>query len=74
MKKLIAALAITAFTASASYAQVSFETVDADGNGGVTMEEASAAGLPWTEDQFKAADTNQDGALDAAEFAAATAG
>ena len=74
MKKLIAALAITAFTAGTSFAQASFETVDADSNGGVTMEEASAAGLPWTEDQFKAADTNQDGALDAAEFAAAIAG
>ena len=74
MKKLITALAITAFTAGTALAQASFETVDADGSGSVTLEEAAAAGLPWTEDQFKSADTDQDGALSAEEFAAATAG
>ncbi len=74
MKKLIAALAITAFTAGTALAQASFETVDANSDGGVTIEEAAAAGLSWTADQFKAADTDQDGALNADEFAAATAG
>ncbi len=72
MKKLILALAITGFTAGSSLAQASFESIDADQSGGVTLAEAGAAGLTWTEEQFAAADTDADGSLNADEFAAAT--
>ena len=67
MKKVIAALAITAFAAGAAFAQVTFESVDADTSGTVTPEEAQAAGI--TEEQFAAADADGDGALNAEEFA-----
>lgn len=71
MNKIILALSITTLTAGAAFAQASFESVDADANGIVTFTEASDAGLPWTEDQFKLADTNGDGGLDQDEFTAA---
>ena len=71
MKKLILALTVTTFATSAALAQASFESIDADANGGVTLAEANDAGLPWTEDQFKLADTDGDGSLNAEEFAAA---
>lgn len=74
MKKVIIALGLAGF-ASAAFAagEMDFAKVDADANGMVTMEEATAAGWEWTEDQFKAADTDADGALNADEFAAASA-
>ena len=72
MKKLILALAITGFTAGSSFAQASFESIDVDQSGGITLAEAGAAGLTWTEEQFAAADTDADGALNVDEFAAAT--
>ncbi len=72
MKKLILALAITGFATGTTFAQASFESIDADQSGGITLAEASAAGLPWTEDQFNAADRDADGSLNADEFAAAT--
>lgn len=71
MKKLILALAITGFATSASLAQASFETIDADQSGTVTLAEATAAGMTWTQEQFNAADTDADGALNVDEFAAA---
>ena len=72
MKKLILALAITGFTTGSSFAQASFESIDADQSGGVTLAEAGAAGLTWTEEQFAAADIDADGSLNVDEFAAAT--
>jgi len=72
MKKLILALALTGFATSASFAQASFESIDADQSGGITLAEASAAGLTWTEEQFNSADRDADGALSPDEFAAAT--
>lgn len=72
MKKLILALAITGLTTASSFAQASFESIDADQSGGITLAEASAAGLTWTQEQFEAADTDADGALNVDEFAAAT--
>ena len=75
MRYLIIALSATTIITGIvglAVAQASFESVDADGNGAVTLTEASDAGLEWTEDQFAQADQNGDGALDAEEFAAAT--
>ncbi|MEM9331160.1 MAG: calmodulin [Pseudomonadota bacterium] len=71
MKKLILAITVSFFAIGSAFAQASFESIDVDGNGGVTFAEASDAGLPWTEDQFKLADRDGDGALNAEEFAAA---
>lgn len=71
MKKLLMTLVITTFATGAAYAQATFETIDADGDGGVTLAEATNAGLTWTEDEFKLADTDGDGALNIDEFAAA---
>ena len=71
MKKLILALTLSTFAASAAFAQASFEEIDEDANGSVTLAEANSAGIPWTEDQFNLADKNGDGALDADEFTAA---
>lgn len=67
MKKLLTAAAIATFASSAAFAQVAFETVDADASGGISMEEAAAAGL--SEDVFMAADADADGELNADEFA-----
>jgi len=71
MKKLILALTLSIFAISSAFAQAAFASIDTDRNGGVTMEEAKAAGMLWTEDQFAAADKDQNGMLDEAEFAAA---
>ena len=71
MKKLILALSITSFSASAATAQASFEAVDANANGTVSMAEATDAGLPWSQDQFTLADKDGDGELNPDEFAAA---
>ena len=72
MKTLLAALVTVAFSAGAALAQApDFAAVDADANSMVSMEEASAAGLTWTEDEFKAADKDGDGSLSAEEFTAA---
>lgn len=71
MKKLLMTLTVATFATGSAFAQATFETIDADGDGGVTLSEANTAGLPWTEDEFKLADTDGDGALNADEFAAA---
>ncbi len=71
MKKILLAFTLTSFTAASALAQASFDTIDADASGGVSLVEANDAGLPWTEDQFNLADKDGDGALDAEEFAAA---
>lgn len=67
MKKLLTASVVSVFAASVAYAQVAFETVDADASGGVTLEEAAAAGM--AEDVFTAADADGSGDLNAEEFA-----
>lgn len=71
MKKLLTTLSILTFTASVALAQ-DFGAIDADANSMVSMEEASAAGLTWTEEEFKMADADGDGSLNADEFKAAT--
>ncbi|MGB3278498.1 MAG: EF-hand domain-containing protein [Pseudorhodobacter sp.] len=70
MKNFVLALgAISAF----AVAQANAQTVitDTDGNGVYSMEELVAAYPELTEENFKAADTNADGAVDADELAAA---
>jgi len=74
MKKVVLALGLAALMAGPALAQeMDFATVDADGNGQVTMDEATAAGWEWSAEDFKAADTDGNGTLSAEEFATATA-
>ena len=73
MKKLLFAFLAVAFGTVSALAQMpTFTVADANGDGVVSLEEATAAGL--TEDQFRTADANGDGGLDEEEFTAATAG
>ena len=55
----------TAFAASADFAKV-----DANGDGRVTIEELSEAMPEVSEEKFKVADANKDGALSPEEFRA----
>ena len=74
MKKLLLALTVLGFAAAPALAapSVEFSTADADANGEVTMEEATAAGLTWTEEQFAQSDTDQNGSLSEDEYNAAS--
>lgn len=67
-KKILAALALAALSGTAF--AITFEEVDANQDGMISVEEGSAAG--WTEEQIQSADTNADGGLDTEEFKAAT--
>jgi len=72
MKKLVLALSILGFSGAHALAQeTDFTKVDANADGLVSMEEATAAGWNWTQEQFTAADTDGDGSLNADEFTAA---
>jgi hypothetical protein len=71
MKKLVLALAMIGFSLPAFAQMTDFASVDANADGEVTLEEAMAAGLTWTEEQFNAADTDGNGTLSAEEFNAA---
>ncbi|MDH3740602.1 MAG: hypothetical protein OER56_03300 [Hyphomicrobiales bacterium] len=66
MKKLIAALAISAFSFTAAQAAELAE-IDSDANGMISMEEAKAANI--TEEAFSGADADKDGSLNAEELA-----
>lgn len=70
MKKFVLALGAISIIA---VAQANAQTVvtDADGNGVYSMEELVAAYPDLTEEIFTAADTNEDGSIDADELAAA---
>ena len=73
MKKLIAALAITAFSTTAFAQAPAFSAADANADGAVSMEEAKAA-LPDVEEaKIVAADANNDGSLSEEEYTALTA-
>lgn len=70
MKKLLITVAAIGLS-TAAFAQagaVTFSSVDADTSGGVSLAEAQVAWPDLTQEAFTAADTNQDGQLDQAEF------
>lgn len=72
MKKFALAFAVvSAFSVAQANAEVT--VADADGNGAFSMEELLVAFPALTEDAFKAADINADGALTADELTAAEA-
>jgi hypothetical protein len=73
MRKVILALAMIGFTLPALAQMADFATADANSDNMVSMEEASGAGLTWTDEEFKAADADGDGSLSEEEFAAASA-
>ena len=74
MKKIVLALGIATLSTSAFAAgEMDFAVVDANADSLVSLEEATAAGWEWTQEQFTAADTDADGSLNADEFAAASA-
>ena len=74
MKNLV--LATTAIVMAApilvvsALAQADMATVDVDGSGTVSFEEASTVMTGLTEDLFAAADADQDGELSEEEYAA----
>jgi Ca2+-binding EF-hand superfamily protein len=67
-KKILVALSLAALAGAPAFA-ATFDEVDADQDGMISVEEADAAGIDLT-----TADANQDGSLDAAEFDAAMGG
>jgi hypothetical protein len=78
MKKFLIAFSIAGLVGGAAVApamanEMDFTKVDANGDGKITMEEATAAGWTWTDDQFKTADADGDGGLNAEEFKVASA-
>ncbi|MEC9343228.1 MAG: calmodulin [Pseudomonadota bacterium] len=71
MKKLVLALSLLGFaTSPALAATMNFESVDADGDGQVTLTEATSAGFEWSAEQFAAADIDNSGGLSKDEFTA----
>lgn len=70
MTKFIALALGLGALASAGFAQSATE-VDANGDGMMSMGEVQAVFPDVTEENFSAADTNGDGALDEAEMTAA---
>lgn len=77
MKKLVFALTVMGLAASpallasqAMAATMDFQSVDADGDGQVTLVEATDAGIEWTAEQFAAADTDGSGGLSEEEYKA----
>ena len=73
MKKLVLALTVLGLAAApAMAATMDFKSVDADGDGQVTLVEAMNAGLDWTAEQFAAADTDGSGGLSEEEYKAVT--
>lgn len=71
MNRLLIAIAVSSLAIGNAFAQAGFQTIDTDNSGGISLEEANAAGLAWTKSEFDAADKDASGALDEAEFAAA---
>ncbi len=75
MKVLVLALGLVGLAgAPVLAAEMDFAKVDTDGSELVSMEEATAAGWEWSDEEFAAADADSDGFLNAEEFANATAG
>jgi EF hand len=68
----IAGFALPTLAQDAAKGEMDYTKVDANADGSVTIEEATAAGWKWTADQFKAADTDASGGLSSDEFVAAS--
>lgn len=70
MNKLLLALLTSVFFGGAALAAsaTSFETLDQDGNGSISAQEAE--GAPALKDAWQSVDANQDGMVDKAEFSA----
>lgn len=68
MKRILAALAVSALAVGAAQA-ADFAEVDTDADGIVSLDEAVSMMPDLTEDAFISADANADGALTAEEFA-----
>ncbi len=70
MNKWLIALVISAFFGGAALAaeQPTFQTLDQDGNGTISAQEAESD--PALADAWDKADSNQDGVVDRAEFSA----
>ena len=67
MKRLVTTFFAFVLAAGAAFA-AEFTEVDADNDGKVTMEEATAMMPDLTEDAFKQADADGDGSLNEEEF------
>ena len=65
-KKLALGLALALFAASAFAAMPKFESLDANGDGQISREEAKASDSLMA--VFETADVNQDGQLDKTEY------
>lgn len=72
MKTVLTTIAALTMTAAAYAAVPDFATVDADGNGTISMDELKAAIPDISPDKVQAADANGDGQLDQQEYAALT--
>ncbi len=79
MNKILSAICVagliagaTVLPAAAAGGEMDFTKIDANGDGKVSMDEATAAGWTWTKDQFKKADADGDGSLNADEFKVAS--
>lgn len=69
---ILAALAAGALALAASLAKAEMSDLDTDGDGTVSYTELLLAVPELTETDFAALDADQSGALDAAEYEAAT--
>lgn len=70
MKRTAIVASILALSAGGAFA-ATLADLDTDKNGTLSMAELKAKVPALTEDQFKAMDTNADGAIDGTEFDAA---
>lgn len=75
LKSILFATLLTGATGAMAMAQgVEFATVDANGDGMLSMEEIKTLLPDVSDDQLTIADANGDGALDEAEFQALVGG
>ena len=75
MRKTLATVVFASlFAVPVAFAQsADFGTIDANADGGLSMDEVKAANANIAEDVYNAADANGDGALSPDEFDAASA-
>jgi Ca2+-binding EF-hand superfamily protein len=70
MRKTVLSLALAAFAVPALVSAATFEEVDTDADGVISMEEAMAAMPDMDEAALQAADADGDGSLSVEEFEA----